>query len=195
GLLFVWIPKAAILPILIFIGLEIAAQSYHATPRRHYAALAVACLPALAKLIMIYMEQVQGFLRVDQMDESTLAAFQRMQFVLLYLHVLAGGFIVSSLLWSSMLAEIIDRRFLRATIYVGVAALLTFFGVIHSPLAGDRMFWIGQIEGAAELRIVVELVVCYAIMGGLLLVIARFTRDVNRPIHTDEEFDSLGSAS
>ena len=42
SLIFMLIPKAAVLPILVFIGVEITAQSFHATPRRHYAALAVA---------------------------------------------------------------------------------------------------------------------------------------------------------
>ncbi|MEZ6096559.1 MAG: hypothetical protein R3C03_20410 [Pirellulaceae bacterium] len=31
GLLFAWIPEAAVLPILIFVGIEITAQSFHAT--------------------------------------------------------------------------------------------------------------------------------------------------------------------
>ena len=37
------IPAPAILPILVFIGLEITAQSFHATPQRHYPAVAIAC--------------------------------------------------------------------------------------------------------------------------------------------------------
>ena len=42
------IPGPAILPILVFIGLEITAQSFHATPQRHYPAVAIACVPALS---------------------------------------------------------------------------------------------------------------------------------------------------
>ena len=47
SLLFLVIPEAAVLPILVFIGIEITAQSFVATPKRHYAALAIACLPAI----------------------------------------------------------------------------------------------------------------------------------------------------
>src|SRR5262249_21173683 len=50
---FEWLPKAAMFPILVFVGLEITAQSFRATPDRHYPALAFAALPALAYLITI----------------------------------------------------------------------------------------------------------------------------------------------
>ena len=52
---FAWIfrllPEVVVFPILIFIGLEITAQSFLATPRRHYPALALAVVPALAYLV------------------------------------------------------------------------------------------------------------------------------------------------
>ena len=37
-LLFQWLPQAAMFPILVFVGLEITAQSFHATPVKHYPA-------------------------------------------------------------------------------------------------------------------------------------------------------------
>ena len=56
-LLFEWLPKAAMFPILVFVGLEITAQSFHATPAKHYPALAFAMLPALAYLVMVPMNR------------------------------------------------------------------------------------------------------------------------------------------
>ncbi|HBI41785.1 MAG TPA: permease, partial [Planctomycetales bacterium] len=38
--LFEWLPTAAMFPVLVFVGLEITAQSFQATPTRHYPALA-----------------------------------------------------------------------------------------------------------------------------------------------------------
>ncbi len=55
--LFDWLPEAAAFPILVFIGLEIAAQSFRATPERHFPALALAILPALAYLALIPVDQ------------------------------------------------------------------------------------------------------------------------------------------
>ena len=56
--IFYLIPKAVVFPILIFVGLEITAQSFHATPRRHYPAVALACVPALAYLALITLNQI-----------------------------------------------------------------------------------------------------------------------------------------
>ena len=56
--IFFFIPKAVIFPILIFVGLEITAQSFHATPVRHYPAVALACVPALAYLAVLSYKQL-----------------------------------------------------------------------------------------------------------------------------------------
>src|SRR5262249_53303793 len=41
-LLYALLPKAALFTILVFVGLEITAQSFDATPKKHYPALALA---------------------------------------------------------------------------------------------------------------------------------------------------------
>ena len=56
--IFFIIPKAVIFPILIFVGLEITAQSFHATPVRHFPAVALACVPALAYLALLALNQL-----------------------------------------------------------------------------------------------------------------------------------------
>ena len=56
--IFFFIPKAVIFPILIFVGLEITSQSFHATPVRHYPAVALACVPALAYLAVLSYKQL-----------------------------------------------------------------------------------------------------------------------------------------
>src|SRR6185503_9719571 len=42
------LPEAAVAPILVFIGLEITAQAFHASPRNHGAAVAIAFVPVTA---------------------------------------------------------------------------------------------------------------------------------------------------
>jgi len=184
GLLFAWIPEAAVLPILIFIGIEITAQSFHATPRRHYAALAFACMPAFAKLVMITVGQILPFVDMAALPGSLAST-------ILFLSVLAAGFIITSLLWSSALADIIDRRFNQAALYLVIAAVLTVFGVIHSPLPGDKMFLPWDLTDAMNIRVVWELVACYLLMAAILVLTGRFTRDLNPPINSDEEFEAL----
>lgn len=187
--LFLWIPEAAVLPILIFIGIEITAQSFHATPRRHYAAIAVACVPALAKLVAIQLGMYFAVIDYSRVSEGT-AAF--LQGHLMVINVLAGGFIFTSLIWASAVARIIDRRFKTAAWYLLVASVLILFGVMHSPLPGDRMFWPTEIAGmTVESRnYVVQFCVAYLVMAAICLGIARATTD-DELIDSDEAFEAL----
>jgi AGZA family xanthine/uracil permease-like MFS transporter len=124
-LLFAWLPPAAMFPILVFVGIEITAQSFQATPPRHYAALAVAALPALAYLVTIPMNQALG---AQAPDPHSL-------FLVQTLRCLANGFIITGLLWAAALASLLDGRFVRSALYLLVAAACSLAGVIHSPLA------------------------------------------------------------
>ncbi|MEQ8791459.1 MAG: permease [Pirellulaceae bacterium] len=139
GYLYLVIPKATVFPILIFIGLEITSQSFKATPRRHYPALVLACVPALAALANIYVDKLTGELTAQSGGvPPTFSASLELEIETV--RVLANGFIVTSLLWASWLAALIDRRFLGAATCCGIAAVFSLFGVIHSPLLGGAVF-------------------------------------------------------
>ncbi len=122
--LFEWLPEAAAFPILVFIGLEIFAQSFRATPERHFPALALAILPALAYLVLIALDQV--------LPDGPPAA--QAAVVVQSLRCLANGFIVTSLLWASALAAMLDGKLARSAGYLGIAGICSLFGIIHSPL-------------------------------------------------------------
>ncbi len=192
SLLFLLIPKAAVLPILVFIGIEITAQSFHATPRRHYAALAVACLPAIAKLVMIYLGQFAAALNYDSLPPPAAANLQSLW---LHLSVLAGGFILTSLIWASATASIIDRKFSLASIYLAVGGILTLFGVMHSPFFGDKMFlpWELFSEGVAvaERKIVIEFAIAYLVMALLMFGLGAAMKDKLDIITTDQDYEEL----
>lgn len=121
GYFYLLIPKATVFPILVFVGLEIAAQSFIATPRRHYPAVAIACVPALAKLVVLLTPP---------------AAFGSLNPTV---PLLANGFILTSIIWSAALAMAIDRRLLAAAGFYFVAALLTLVGLMHSPMPDERI--------------------------------------------------------
>ena len=121
--LFEWLPEAAAFPILVFIGLEIAAQSFRATPERHFPALALAILPALAYLVLIALDEV---LPAGPLAAQAAVGVQS-------LRCLANGFIVTSLLWASALAAMLDGKLARSAGYLGIAGDLQ--PVRHHPLA------------------------------------------------------------
>ena len=129
GWIFYLVPKAVVFPILIFVGLEITAQSFRATPRRHYPALALACVPALAYLALVNLGQV-----LPATPEAFRALPHEAQRWVQTITILAGGFILTSLLWGTALARIIDGRMGAAAAACVVAGACALFGIIHSPL-------------------------------------------------------------
>jgi adenine/guanine/hypoxanthine permease len=133
GYFYLFIPKAAVYPILMFVGLEISAQSFLATPRRHYPAVALACVPALAFLAMF---NVGPSTPVTPAIATT--------------DMLRNGFILTSVFWSSALAMAIDRRLFAAAKFYLAAALCTLFGIIHSPLPGAPLLLPFAVPGVAE---------------------------------------------
>jgi AGZA family xanthine/uracil permease-like MFS transporter len=173
-LLFDLLPRAAMFPILVYVGLEITAQSFRATPERHYPALALAALPALAYLATI---PLGAALAGKAPEPSGLLRVQT-------LRCLANGFIITSLLWAAALASILDGRFGRAAVYLLVAAACTFVGIIHSPLPEGLIDlpWnvLAQVpaEFADAVRFQTPYHWCgaYAAAAGLLLVLGWFAR-------------------
>ncbi len=134
--LYVFIPKATVYPILVFIGLEITAQSFYATPKRHYPAVAFACIPALATLVYLFANLILKTTNIGIEDLKNPILIEQLHTVL----ILQNGFIITSLLWATILAAIIDRRMWTAATFLAVTAGLTLFGVMHSPLLNGRMF-------------------------------------------------------
>jgi AGZA family xanthine/uracil permease-like MFS transporter len=127
--IFYVLPKAVVFPILIFVGLEIAAQSFGATPRRHYPALALACVPALAYLVLVPLNQVLAA------SGRPLAAYALpVRHLIQTILMLSGGFILTSLLWATALARLIDGRARAAVVVFALAGVFALFGVIHSGL-------------------------------------------------------------
>ena len=140
------LPKPVLAPILVFIGLEIAGQSFLAPPRRHAAAVTIAVLPSVAQLVVIFLSQIQnGALMTAALDPEATAqaagltnlAFVRTCGVMI---MLANGFILTALLWGSAAAFLIDRQVVRATVILAVCGVLSLFGFIHSVLPSGGIY-------------------------------------------------------
>jgi adenine/guanine/hypoxanthine permease len=123
-----WIPAAAIAPVLVYIGLEVVAQSFQATPRKHGLAVAIAMLPSLAFLITLETNAVLGAVgaRLDRISGEVGESLRT-------LNLLGNGFIITAILWGAATAELIDRRFRASMLYLLAAGVFSLFGIIHSP--------------------------------------------------------------
>jgi AGZA family xanthine/uracil permease-like MFS transporter len=143
------LPRPVLAPILLFIGFEIAGQSYLSPPRRHVAAVTLAVLPSVAQLVAIFLSQTyNGALMTAALDPaatmkvtgiSNPAFIQTCGVVIM----LANGFILTALLWGGAVAFLIDREMARAATLFVICAVLSFFGFIHSiePSGGIYLPW------------------------------------------------------
>jgi AGZA family xanthine/uracil permease-like MFS transporter len=176
--IFFIIPKAVIFPILIFIGLEITSQSFHATAPRHFPAVALACVPALAYLALLALNQV-----LPEVDKPFAELKTQTQHWIQSVTMLAGGFIVTSLLWGTALAHLIDGRVKPVVATLLIAAAFSWFGVIHSPLPSNPIMPPGHVlrQLAAEGRLKASAgqtpyhwAAAYALMAVTILLLARW---------------------
>jgi AGZA family xanthine/uracil permease-like MFS transporter len=158
------LPEAAVAPILVFVGLQITAQAFVASPARHAAAVAVSFLPAVAALILI-----QGNLLLGGVGKSAadLAGEGRLAWGALL--VLGNGFILTALVWGSALVAIVDRRLRVAGAVLAIAAAATLFGVIHSPLPDGAVFWPWAVASGTPHA----LAAAYGVAASLLLLLGR----------------------
>ncbi len=130
------LPEAAIAPILVFIGLEITAQGFLASPPRHGAAVALAFVPVVAAVVLIETGSLLSALGASPAALTGEAALAHRALL-----VLGNGFILTAVLWGWALVSIIERRLGVAGVLFAFASLATLFGVIHSPLANGALFW------------------------------------------------------
>ena len=136
ALLVALLPEAAIAPILVFIGLEIAAQGFLATPPRHGAAVALTFVPVAAAVVLIETGSIFAALGAAPAALGGDAALGYQALV-----VLGNGFILTAVIWGWALVAIIDHQLVLAGLLFAVASAASMCGVIHSPLPNGAIFW------------------------------------------------------
>ena len=157
------LPEAAVGPVLVFIGLQITAQAFIASPARHAPAVAVSFIPAVAALVLI---EDNSLLAAVGKGPGDLAGTARQTFETLL--VLGNGFILTALVWAGALCAIIDRRLRTGAAVLAIAAVASLFGLIHSPLRDGSVFW----PWRAPSPISLSLSAAYGVAAALLLLLA-----------------------
>jgi AGZA family xanthine/uracil permease-like MFS transporter len=141
------LPEAVVAPILVFVGLEITAQAFHASPRHHGPAVALAFVPVAAAMVMIQAGGLLAGVGKSPADLTGEAAHTWQA-----LRLLGNGFIVTAVVWASALVAMLDRRLMGAALAFAVASVAALFGVMHSPAPNGALFWPWAPPGAEALR-------------------------------------------
>ena len=102
------IPRAVLAPILIFVALDIIAESFLACPARHAPAVAFAFFPTVARLLAIRLGN-PDIVPPENLQRLLEAPGKSLPETLVTI-ALGNGFILTAMLWGGFLAELIDRR-------------------------------------------------------------------------------------
>lgn len=154
------IPRAVLAPIFIFIGFEIVHQAYKEAPEAHSPAVSLSFMPVIANLVMIILGQfmIAAALPADGLPP-------RLQVMHQSLTVLGNGFILTALLWGSMLAFVIDRKPGLAALCTLTCALFSLFGIIHSVLPTGAVYLPWAVASHAHYAIALA----YFLLSAILL--------------------------
>ncbi len=143
------VPVVAISPILLYIGMLIAAQAFQTTPLKHAPAIGLAFTPHLAAWAKLQVDTVLGStlnaaqsvggMAADKAGEVKAAAIAALpQGGVLYrgLEVMGGGSILAGLVLGAIGVFVIERDFLKASAFALAGAVLTYFGFMHGEFVG-----------------------------------------------------------
>jgi len=155
GILQALIPIEAGMAIVLWIGIVIAAQAFQATPKNHAPAVVVGLLPALAGWAVLMIQSVFLFLDgklqillkdlgVKSSHHFSLADLSPHEPFLPYalsgVLSLSQGFLLSSMVWAAMVVYLLEREFLKSSLWAGIGMILSGLGLIHSyKLAGNAI--------------------------------------------------------
>jgi adenine/guanine/hypoxanthine permease len=174
------VPIDAGIAIVVWIGIVISAQAFQATPREHAPAVVVGLLPAIAAWGVL---MAKAGLRAagagepggPPFSEALVGAFLRSDVWIAGGFALEQGFIFTAVILAAATAMIIERRFVRAAAWFGLAAVLSGVGLMHS------WTWTPQ-DAVMRLAPAWPFAAGYAFMAALLLA-ARWVTEPEDPAH------------
>ncbi|WP_265596229.1 NCS2 family permease [Verrucomicrobium sp. BvORR106] len=160
-----FVPLEVSLGILLWIGLVITAQAFQASPSHHAVAVAAGLAPSMAAWLLVQIQEtlrVAGKTLYDTVDLFGSALHVR------GVIALSQGFIVTSIVYSAVIAFVIDRKYREAAAWMLAAAILSAIGLMHAykltPNGVENQFgWFAAPEFA----------IVYAVAAGLLWLLAR----------------------
>ncbi|VEU39659.1 unnamed protein product [Pseudo-nitzschia multistriata] len=122
-------------PIVFFVGLQVNEEALNFMPSRQYAAYIIGLFPS------VYDWLVNVSARSPLIDDTFSYDISSVQSPT-WMGVLnwKNGSLLVSLLWTSILVNVIDRQWVSAAIWSVIASLFAVFGIIHSFSAGFSNF-------------------------------------------------------
>lgn len=122
-------------PIVFFVGLQVNEEALNFMPSRQYSAYIIGLFPSIFDWLVNISSRSPLIDDTFSYDVSSVGSPAWMG-VLNW----KNGSLLVSLLWTSMLVNVIDRQWVMAAIWAIISSLFAVFGIIHSFSAGFSNF-------------------------------------------------------
>ncbi len=168
------IPQECILGILLWIAIIITAQAFTEIPKEHGLAVAFGLIPAFAAFVLQMV-----ILPTLQVSGATLFTAWDKFGSLLYIRgvvFLSQGFLLTSMVFASMMVYIIDRKFERAAYWSFAGAALAMTGLIHAYRLTDT-----GLQNKFGLFAAPQFGLVYFLVGGVLLILHYKQKSDSKP--------------
>jgi AGZA family xanthine/uracil permease-like MFS transporter len=175
------VPIEAGMAIVLWIGIVMVAQAFQATPREHAPAVAVGLLPGIAAwgALMLKMGLRAGGVGTVEhpFSPSLLETLGNADLAAHGVFALEQGFLLTSMVWAAITVEIIERRFVRASLWALGGGALSLLGLIHS-------YGFTQADTVQRLAFghAWQFALAYVLLAGLF-ALGRFLRDKGASSH------------
>lgn len=123
------VPLEVVAFVVVWFGLAMVAQAFQEVPAAHCVAVALGLVPMLAQWVT---QIVDLTVRKSGSDLMTVAPRFGGELAIYGMIALGQGSLLVSMIWASALVWIVERKFLQASAWMLVAAMLSCFGVIHA---------------------------------------------------------------
>jgi AGZA family xanthine/uracil permease-like MFS transporter len=158
----------AMIGILLWIGIIITAQAFREVPRKHFVAVALGLMPALAAWALLLVETT---LRKSGSSLYEVAPKFGGDLYVYGIIALSQGFMITCMILAALMVFVVEREFLKAALWTAAAALLSFFGIIHAyvltPAGVQNRFGFGAAK---------EFALAYLIAALLLVALHFYNR-------------------
>jgi AGZA family xanthine/uracil permease-like MFS transporter len=186
GLVLKVVPMEAMIGILLWIGIIIAAQAYRDVPRLHFLGVAFGFIPALAAWLLLNIETTLRVAGTSLYDAAP--KFSPGDLAIHGVLALSQGFILIAMIFASLLVYAAEHQWTKVALWALVGSALSFLGVIHayalSPLGLQvKLGW-----GAAP-----SFALAYLGVAGLALILGRLGRSDGAPEGGRRFFDKRAS--
>jgi len=168
------LPVSAVCPILIFVGMEIIAQSYHSTPKKHVHAVTISFLPAVASLLLIYFDdfvsqfsKMIGEISSHYPDAKNILSIPAsISSTHSVIRILGHGFILTAMLWGGIVSFLIDRANKKCGLLLIICSIFSLFGIIHSASPDGSIY----LPWNQNYSVSIQIALIYFIMGIVALL-------------------------